>query len=439
MMTWWSLLFAVLAAGGLQAPRIAPSTASVAGVVLDATTGGPLPFAYVQITSVTARVNLKTTSDSRGAFDFTGVPAGTYFLVVDKPGRPRVFYGGVGGRAFDTGEPIVVAAGATINGLRVEVPRGAVIAGRVFDTNGEPAVNVALRARRTGAVSTRGQPFAAPPLTAFTNVRGEYRLWGLPPGEYTLAVLPYDNRLERRYLPLYFPGVTDASQSDTIRVAPGEERSEVDFRLVEGPATAIAGSVLGADAPPGWLFSVALWPRDERAEDGARSVTTGRDGGFSIPGVIPGEYWLGAKDRRPMPAGSDSPGWALIPVTVGSEPLSGLSLVLRPWLTAKGKLRIVVPTGESADASQLWVTATSNYGGFATDRSESQVTAAGEFELRHLTAGRYRVSVTRRQYGPPVTVRELVVNGTPTNGSEFDIAVGASAPTLDIVVLPPAP
>jgi hypothetical protein len=387
---------------------------------------------------LTARVILRTTSDSRGAFEFTGVVAGTYFLVVDKPGRPRVFYGGVGRRAFDTGEPIEVSVGATINGLRVEVPRGAVIAGRVFDTDGEPAVNVALRPRRTGVVSTVGQPFAAPSLTAFTNAKGEYRVWGLPPGEYTLAVLPSDNRLDRRYLPLYFPGVTDASQSDTIHLAPGEERTEVDFRLVEGSTTTIAGSVLGADAPQGRYFSVALWPRAERAEEGERSATTGADGSFSIPGVIPGEYWLGAKNRRPTPADSDSPGWALIPVIVGGEPLSGLSLVLRPWLTVTGKLRIVVPAGERTDASQLWVTAALTSGGFATDRSESRVTAAGEFELRHLTAGRYRVSVTRRQYGPPVTVQKLVVTGTPTDGSEFEIAVGAAAPTMDIVVSPPA-
>ena len=242
MMAWWGVLLATLAAGSLQTAPNAPSTATVTGVVVDAATGDPLPFADLRLTSYSGRIRLMTTSGSDGVFVFTGVASETYALSVHKPGRPPVFHGGTGARAFDMGEPIDVSSGRTIGGLRVEVPRGAVIAGRVLDTDGEPAVGVYLRLRRRGAVVSDGRPNAVA-LTGFTNAKGEYRLWELPPGDYTLSVSRDGNLFGRRYAHVYFPGVTDVSQSEMISLAPGEERTGVDLQLAEASTTNVDGMV----------------------------------------------------------------------------------------------------------------------------------------------------------------------------------------------------
>lgn len=432
MMAWWGLLLAAVAAGSLQS---APSTTStVTGVVVDAATGDPLPFAYVRLTSYSGRIGLVTTSSRDGVFVFTGVASETYSLGAHKPGRPLVFHGGAGARAFDVAEPIDVRSGRTIGGLRVEVPRAAVIAGRVLDIDGEPAVGVYLRLRRRGAVLSDGRPNEIL-LTRPTNAKGEFRLWELLPGDYTLSVSREGNILGRRYAHVYFPGVTDATQSELISLEPGEERTGVELRLVEASTTDVEGMVLGADALPFAGASVALRPREERAVPDVYSVSSLPDGSFTFPAITPGEYWLSATTRPSTSRSRDGVGWALMPVSVGSESVSGATLVLQPGLTVKGQLRIDAPAQDPAEVSRLWVTATPIYAGFGRGQFESGVTASGDFEFRELAAGRYHVDVTRERYGPPVTIRGFAVNGQARAGSQFEIEVGASVPDPIILVL----
>ena len=64
--------------------------------------------------------------------------------------------------------------------------RGAAIAGRVVDDLGEPAQRVQVRAAklRRFASEWRLIPFGE---SVETNDLGEYRLHGLPPGEYVVS------------------------------------------------------------------------------------------------------------------------------------------------------------------------------------------------------------------------------------------------------------
>ena len=58
----------------------------------------------------------------------------------------------------------------------------------VFDEDGEPVAMVNVQALRQSYV--RGQKQLAPASSASTNDRGEFRIFGLPPGRYFLSATP---------------------------------------------------------------------------------------------------------------------------------------------------------------------------------------------------------------------------------------------------------
>ena len=88
-MPFWSLVLVAVAAFGLQV--IPPATgrggqgsATIKGRVVDAATKAPLADARVRLTGPTQRGPVL--SDSAGAFEFNGLPAGTYSFVVERNG-----------------------------------------------------------------------------------------------------------------------------------------------------------------------------------------------------------------------------------------------------------------------------------------------------------------------------------------------------------------
>ena len=52
---------------------------------------------------------------------------------------------------------------------------------------------------------------------------------------------------------VFYPGTTDISQAQSIRLRAGEERSGVDFRLVSMPGGRVKGKVVGVDGSR-WEF-----------------------------------------------------------------------------------------------------------------------------------------------------------------------------------------
>ena len=122
----------------------------------------------------------------------------------------------------------------------------AVIIGRVNDEDGEPMALiqvVALRRPTDEEIDDReGLPSRAQELRpagmAQTDDRGQYRIFGLTPGEYYIkAVDQYEpmfhiiissewevhDALGSQYAPVYYPGVTQISQAEAVPVTPGEE------------------------------------------------------------------------------------------------------------------------------------------------------------------------------------------------------------------------
>ena len=122
-----------------------------------------------------------TQTDSQGRYEFTELPVGRFTLSAGTPGYVGLQYGQR--RPYESGTPIPLREGETAASIDFALPRGSVITGRVTDEFGQPLVQAQVQARRF-RYTDRGQRslFPVGPIEA-TDDRGEFRLFGLMPGE----------------------------------------------------------------------------------------------------------------------------------------------------------------------------------------------------------------------------------------------------------------
>ena len=147
-----------------------------------------------------------------------------------------------------------------------------------------------------------------------TNDRGEYRIFGLKPGEYYIKASesmapdigidsdPIDFRFLRtdgnEYAPLYYPGVLQVTDAQPIPLRAGEEM-QADFAMRRVKTVETAGRVVGADGKPATDTFLTL-RRAGLDEGGAdlQPVFTDSRGEFVIKAVPPGSYNLSAQQQH---------------------------------------------------------------------------------------------------------------------------------------------
>ena len=183
----FGLAVALPGAQGQQPARDTPAQQTVApapggrmsGRVIAADTGRPVKRARVFVTAAELPGGRGVLTDDSGAFDFTELPAGRYTLTASKSGFIGLSYGQR--RPLQAGTPLQLADGQQLKGIDFRLPRGGVLAGHVFDTDGDAMPGVMVRVMRYQQHA--GRPAARPAGTAQTDDKG-VRVWGLNPGDY---------------------------------------------------------------------------------------------------------------------------------------------------------------------------------------------------------------------------------------------------------------
>ncbi|HEY0384409.1 MAG TPA: carboxypeptidase-like regulatory domain-containing protein, partial [Pyrinomonadaceae bacterium] len=311
-------------AGGTEGAR---RTGSITGRVL---TDDGHPLANVTIFAFglgTGGRPAGDTTDADGKFQLRDLRPGAYNVQVNAPGYVIVpdaaaLGGGDERRYYHIGESV-----------NLTMVKGGVITGTVLDGAGEPVTAArvsAIRVRKPTDRTTNALRFDIPRMT---DDRGVYRLYGLEPGSYVLAVggsttqfFGNASAYEGDAMTYYPSATRDTAVELTVRA--GEELTGIDVRYRGERGHSVSGFVSGNMGETGSNFngiSIALLQAASGTPESFNFIN-GNDAGraFALDGIADGEYTLAAIYARP----TGEMQMALRKVSVRGADVNGLELKL---------------------------------------------------------------------------------------------------------------
>lgn len=425
----------------VQRPAERTGTASISGRILSADTNLPIKRARILVSLSGGGRPRAMVTDESGRYQVGALAAGTYTITATKAGFVDSAFGQR--RALRNGTPIQLADGQQLANIDLVLARGAVISGHVLDEDGEPLARTTVQVLRSQY--QRGERRLVPTGGDQSDDRGQYRVFGLPPGDYLVsATAPFDRFLRRAmiapapesigfdagattatgYAPTYYPGVITPADAARVRVAAGQEMNGIDFQLQLVPLA----TVRGATSDPRGV--VSLVPADgvgPMRGQGLRAPVQ-QDGTFAIPNVPPGKYVAVARTegaagpatvamQNVIVSGND----VVITLTpVRGSRLGGTvtfeSATTRPPATFE-RIRI---TAQPMGAARL----------LPGLRRPAEVDDAGQFIFSDLLPGQYVIQATGTRGW---TMKAVYLDGRDVTDEPVDIKGGDNSTGLNVV------
>lgn len=394
-----------------RALRNAPANGgTIEGRVFDANTNSPIRNAQVLAQHDENVVDAIT--DDEGRYRLSSLPPGQWRVSVSKGGY---FTWEVGQRRpFEAPPPIDLAARERVV-ADVPLSRGGVITGRVSDDTGEPLAGLRVRVYRA-RMSQGYRRLEAVAAADATDDTGAYRIYGLPPGDYfvaaSLRLAPPDSVVQTTYAPTYYPGTGDIAEAQRIRVTLGSETNAI-FPLLPVRHVRVAGSVLASSGGPAHAFLTLTSESSELGTPLGIGGVTREDGTFTLPDVPPGRYVLSAASRN------EPTEVASMPITIGSDDLSGVSLVTAKPATMRGRFVADAGVTRALPTGLEIVAVGAKAGGTVLSSSSDPV-----FELDELGEP-FHLRVDRLPSG--WTVKTILVNEGDVTDSPISLQLGQEA------------
>jgi protocatechuate 3,4-dioxygenase beta subunit len=237
----------------------AKGAAEIRGRIVAAENANPLRRVQVRLMASELRMPRLATTDADGRYVFRELPAGRYTVNASKPGYVSLQYGQR--RPFEQGRPIELVDKQVVDKVDFSLPRGGVLTGRIVDEFGDPVSDVAVSAMQLRYMGGRRRPVNAG-RQSVTDDLGQFRIWGLPPGEYLVsATLRSFNVVEAQmlagatneptgYAPTYYPGTGNVAEAHRVSVTLGAEANVAEFALLPVRTAKITGTVVDAEGKP---------------------------------------------------------------------------------------------------------------------------------------------------------------------------------------------
>ncbi len=414
--------------------------ATIEGRVLKAGTDEPLKKAWLTLTPVGGeRRPQYTSSDAAGRFVLKDIELGRYTLWAERNGYIRQAYGQRGMDRFGT--TMALGAGQSLSDLTFRLVPAAVIAGRVTDEDGEPIagaiVNVAQYRYREGKrdllPASRGDR---------TNDLGEYRIYGLAPGQYFVSATPArgwggsaaafvqeaGGKSEESYPPVFYPGTNDATRATPVELRASEVAGAIDISLMPARAVRVRGRVFNAiTSQPGRGVEVHVTARGSTlfGFQGRSTYVDDPQGAFEIVGVTPGSYTLEAEWS------SDEKLYAVrLPLEVGTSDIDGINLVLTAGAQIFGRLRVEGDTQVALSNLQVFFPPSDRSSGFGF--LEASVKADGSFLFPNVPDGEYRIEVLNLP--EEFYLKSLRLGGESVLETGLKVSSGQAAGSLEMVI-----
>lgn len=426
-----------------QAPAGAPSPpassavqrtgrASIAGTIRADGGGLALSRARVVLRSAALPQPRATVADERGAYRFASLPAGDYELHVTRSGYAVPFALAAPGR----GIAVKLQEGEARTAMDVALQRAGTIPGRLFDEDGTPLAGAEVEALSLRA-SDPQQPLVRV-AAAHTDDKGEFRLAGLPGGQYFVVARDPafanvgDESGALRYAPTYFPGVQSSAEAQPISVEAGQEAPRLEFRLRLVRPARVSGVMATADKRPLLTGALLLVHRDRvtAAVLAPEDVEIFPDGRFVFRNVAPGKYEIRAQ-------GEVTPRGVLVfgsfAVTVDGRDLDNIALSLTPGAVIEGKVEwIAGSTPQPRNLPGLRVRAPLADGSSFGDSLTGDVAANGTFRVRGVMTGRHYL--TLEGLPDPWHIQAVLLRGRNTMFEPMDLHEGEQLHDVVIVV-----
>lgn len=378
----------------LTAPILAAQdqpTGAISGRVMDGLTGEPARRVQLMLfpTSPKGRAwPLITTSDPLGNFYFATAPAGTWTLSTAPRGRyPRQTHGQAA--PMSRGTVLVVEAGRETAGIEFVLQPGAVVSGRVLDEDGEPMAMVRVMLMQARLAGRDRYLFPAV-QDATTDDLGEYRIYGVPQGEFIAVATFAPDRFGEappEYPLVYHPSSHNAAGATPLDLKPGATMTGVDFRFGRVHLTRIGGSVESRNgaAPRGLLLTLVPSESTRSPLVERRTATASpRTGRFEFRHVPPGSYLLQgfAQEGR-------SRLYLYEPLELGNTDMDDLRLVLAPGTDVRGEIRVEgqPPQGFAFESLNLDVVSLEPGMQFTPVAENTEIFPDGAFIIRGLQPG----------------------------------------------------
>jgi hypothetical protein len=407
-------------AAPVQAAPPAAGTAQISGVIKSSSDDSAVGRARVIAASDALPEARVTISAADGKYALTELPAGSYTVTVTRTGyAPQVY---ATGRAT-VSTPIVVANAQHVANVDFALVPGGFIAGRILDEDGTPFAGAEVDALVTR--SEKGSDSLFSVSTAQTDDRGEFRLFGLVPGQYYISAGDPAFRAVStpkgvvRYSPTYFPGVAFADEARPVVLPGAGQAPRVEFRLKLVPPARVAGRLLTPDNRPMLSAAIIMSPREGQGvpmvppEDPQLLP----DGVFSFGQVVPGNYQIRARGQ------TDADGTSLFAaysLQVQGRNIENIQMTLRPGAVLNGWLTVESRHGtKPPPLSLIRVGAPFVDGNSFGESLTGNVLPDGTFALRGLMPGAHQLVVDGLP--PPWVLKSVLYRGTDITDRQFRV------------------
>jgi hypothetical protein len=398
-------------------------TATIRGRVVADGTNTPISRVEVRISSAESPAGKTATTDANGRYELTALPAGKFTLSAFKQNYVRVAYGQT--RPQGQGRVIELADGQTLANVSFVLQRTGAITGRIVDEFGDPVTDVDVMAMRWQFIGSERRMMPANGRISRTNDLGDYRLYGLAPGQYFVTAtlrsfMPGETDDRSGYAATYYPGTGSVAEAQRITIAAGQTISGANMTLLPVRTSRISGKALDASGKPLVGGMVMAIERGSMGLMAMRSPGQVRpDGSFTLSGITPGTYIL----RIGLPGLDET---AVMPITVTDGDVTDVQLIAAKSSTIRG--RVLVERGATPpkpSVLQLFAASTEPMMGGGQARVNDDFT----FELK-APAGHYTIRALGSQ-------EDWHIHAVRFNGidvTDTGIEVPANAVVSDVMV-----
>jgi hypothetical protein len=374
------------------------------------------------------------TTDADGRYEIKGLPVNTYTVVATKANYVRNAWGEA--RVEGPGKRIPVAEGQVVDKIDVRLIRAGVVTGRVVDEFGDPVTDVFVTAMRYQYIQG-SRRLTQNGRSGQTNDIGEYRVYGLSPGQYFISAtlrnftgMNTETTDRSSYAPTFYPGTGNVAEAQRLTIAAGQTAPDINLALLPIQTAKVSGTAIDADGKP-MVGMVNVMQRLGATMIGNSAAAVRPDGKFTL-NLTPGDYVF----RVFGPSTADG---AFTDVTVSGGDMDGVQIVAAKPSIIRGRI-VFTPSATAADPPKptaFDLGATREWAIGQPVRSQAKIKDDGTFEISlpagHVLIRGFTIAQGAGPGGPPpwrlnrVILHDLDVADSgidvPANGAIDNVVV----------------